>query len=121
MNTGCYIGQLFSDGSVRAISCHYDGYPTGVGQILLNYWGLSNINRLISGGNISRLGPDLESTRFVNVNPDLRWASIMDFAKNGQEYNYLLLTTDRWYVHNRREYPNWIDLQLAISEYQDDE
>lgn len=121
MNTSCYIGQLFSDGSVRAVRCHYDGYPTGVGQILLNHWGLSNIRGLIENGNISRLESDLESTQFLNQNQNLKWDSIMDFAKNGQEYNYLLLTTDRWYTHNRREYPNWIDLQLAISEYHDDE
>lgn len=121
MSTRCYIGRLLSDGSVHSVYCHYDGYPTGVGRVLLNNWGLHNINQLLAGGNIWSLDTSLESTKFQNEHRDLHWKDIFDFAKNGQQYNYLLLTTDRWFVYNKREYPTWIDLQLAINEYQDDE
>lgn len=121
MSTHCYIGQLQSDGSVRSVYCHYDGYPDGVGKILLHHYGLYNIRTLLDRGNISSLEPSIEATEFYDESVALQWANIAEFAQNGQEYNYLLLTTDRWCVHNAREYPRWLDLQLAINEGLDDE
>lgn len=40
MLTSCAIGIEQKDGSVRAIRCHYDGYPGGVGAYLAGGYGM---------------------------------------------------------------------------------
>jgi hypothetical protein len=42
---------------VESIYCHFDGYPEGVGQMLLDHWtDEAKINRLIALGDLSSLG-----------------------------------------------------------------
>lgn len=117
MPTRSYIGRLMNDGSVQAVYCHWDGKPSRVGEILFKNYGLNNIDRLLMGGGIENLKSTPEETEYQEKVDKVEFKDIKDFSEQGQEFNYLLLTTDRWFVHNRREYPNWIDLQLAISDY----
>lgn len=44
----------------RAIYCHYDGYPTGVGRTLFSNYGSDNIEELINLGSLSSLQRKLE-------------------------------------------------------------
>ena len=39
MSTRCYIAKQVAPGKYRTIYCHSDGYPEGVGQTLLSYYG----------------------------------------------------------------------------------
>ena len=120
MPTRSYIGRLLSDGSVQAVYCHWDGIPSMVGETLFDNYGLHNISKLLEKGRIRCLKPlpnDIEVLEDQQEKEILSFKNIRDFSDHGQDFNYLLLTTDRWVVHNRREYPNWIDLQLAISDY----
>ena len=56
MSTGCYIGKYDGD-SIKAIYCHHDGYPNGVGQMLKEHYTSDNkIDELISLGAITSLG-----------------------------------------------------------------
>lgn len=56
MSTNSNIGYQRKDGKVRAVYCHWDGYPTGVGATLLkNHDSAREARRLVSLGDISIL------------------------------------------------------------------
>lgn len=60
MSTRSRIGIIRTLGDrpvVESIYCHFDGYPEGVGQTLLDHWtDEKKINRLIALGDLSSLG-----------------------------------------------------------------
>jgi hypothetical protein len=59
MGTRSFIG-IQKDKTVLGIYCHYDGYPSNNGRILLEHYSDSEkINKLISLGDISYLAPNL--------------------------------------------------------------
>lgn len=63
MATRSRIGMLQSDGSVKSIYCHWDGYPQNNGNILFeHYTDIEKVKSLIELGSISSLGK--------NINPD---------------------------------------------------
>ena len=54
MSTRCYIAKQAGAGKYRTIYCHSDGYPEGVGQTLLTYYGYpEKIDQLLDLGDIS--------------------------------------------------------------------
>jgi hypothetical protein len=68
MATRSNIGIINPDGSVEVIYCHFDGYLSHVGKILLeSYKKLSKIRKLISLGDISFLDHNIgKKTDFDN-------------------------------------------------------
>ena len=66
MSTRCYIGTVMPDQTVKAIYCHSDGYPDGVGRILNEYYQDENkVRQLIDLGSLSFLGAEIgESNPF---------------------------------------------------------
>lgn len=55
MGTRSRIGYLESD-KIVSIYCHWDGYPSNNGKILLEqYTDLDSVKELVSGGNLSSL------------------------------------------------------------------
>lgn len=65
MSTRSYIGELYNDGSVLFIYCHFDGYPEHHLPILNeNYDTPEKVQELLALGNISVLAPR------VAPNPD---------------------------------------------------
>lgn len=62
MATRSRIGMVMEDGSVKSIYCHWDGYPSNNGHILLyNYQDPNKIKELISLGSISTLAPNIST------------------------------------------------------------
>lgn len=60
MSTRSHIGMKNEDGSVRFIYCHWDGYPSNNGKILLeNYTDPRKISELLALGDISSLAPEI--------------------------------------------------------------
>jgi hypothetical protein len=60
MSTRSRIGILNDDGTVDSIYCHFDGYVTGIGQILQqHYTDPAKVNELIALGDISSLAPEI--------------------------------------------------------------
>ena len=60
MGTRSLIARENQDGTVDAIYCHWDGYPTWNGRILLNhYQDRAKVDQLIELGNISILGEEI--------------------------------------------------------------
>lgn len=64
MSTRSRIGMEFTDKGgthmVKSIYCHFDGYPEGVGQTLMNHFqDREKVERLIELGDISYLAPNV--------------------------------------------------------------
>lgn len=60
MATRSYIGIRNSDASVDYIYCHFDGYPDGVGQTLVeHYTDMNKVNELMKLGDLSCLGAEI--------------------------------------------------------------
>jgi len=65
MSTRAYIGTLKEDKQVFFVYCHHDGYPSGVGTILREYYDRpEDVINLLSFGNMSSLAPTIEDTVF---------------------------------------------------------
>lgn len=62
MATRSLIGIQLNNEVTKIIFCHYDGYPSGVGQMLVNNYNTSEIvDELIELGDLSALGETLDS------------------------------------------------------------
>jgi len=58
MSTNSVISVKHPDGTFAAVSCHYDGYHTGVGATLVHYYrNYERVKRLIQLGNLSTVCP----------------------------------------------------------------
>jgi len=60
MATRSRIGLMLEDGTIKHSYCHYDGYPDGVGKILVeNYSDIEKVKELLSFGDMSYLTANL--------------------------------------------------------------
>lgn len=67
MSTNALIGIEEKDGSVKTIYCHFDGYLTWVGRILLESYNTEDrVRELLSLGDISSLGESTEPSMVVS-------------------------------------------------------
>lgn len=71
MATRSRIGIVKEDGTIESIYCHWDGYPSHNGRILLeNYTDRGKVSELIGLGDLSSLGesvhPDPSHTHTFN-------------------------------------------------------
>lgn len=124
MATRSRIGILNDDMTVESIYCHYDGYISGNGAMLLAYW--SNGEKMLSllaGGDIGSLGEGIDDTIFYLrdrgesgcesiVHPIDSWPSY------GQEYEYLYnLKLGTWAMRdiNGSEVCPWVSLRTALN------
>ena len=56
MATRSRIGLMLEDGTIKHSYCHFDGYPDGVGKILVeNYSDIEKVKELLSFGDMSYL------------------------------------------------------------------
>lgn len=127
MGTRSTISIIKEDGSVLTSYCHWDGYPSNNGAILLiHYDDPIKVNQLISLGHISSLrknifpvgkhtydNPEEGVTVFYgrdrkekNVSAQ-KHKTLEDFASNGdfQEYDYVYDEKKaKWYLYNPDKY-----------------
>ena len=105
MSTRSAIGMLTWDGKVKAVYCHWDGYPQGVGRTLRDLYkdvfkvaGLINNNKAISS-----LGKNVKESKFIESDKwqaltfDTPDAMIEHYKTNWCEYFYLFCD-DYWKV-----------------------
>lgn len=86
MSTRSYIGVQHSDGTVTAIYCHYDGYPSGVGKVLRDHYSpdlaaedpRKKIYALLALGDISFIAPKIG------------WQHDFDDRKHPQRHNWVM-------------------------------
>ena len=139
MATRSTIALEFADGTVEQVYCHWDGYLSNNGQILLKHYSDPfKLQRLIDLGAISSLGPeigekqDFDKRDTQNDNWSLIYArdrgedlvkhkfkDFADYKANAQdeEYNYILRTDGKWYVEFYGEFDGL--LEQAIMDEQD--
>lgn len=119
MSTHSRIACQHPDGSIKSIYCHYDGYPSHNGKLLIEYWNNhEKAEALMSLGNLVMLGKTLgERLDHEKIEADLRSNACKaygrDKEKNGQDAishpnidkliqcyeTYVYLYTDnRWYI-----------------------
>ena len=108
MATRSTIGIKTEDGTVRAIYCHWDGYPEGVGVGLVeNYNSKEQAEALIALGGFSSLMETLEQTRggvymtawYLPSDPARTFTGEADWFENfnaGEEYFYLYTEGKGW-------------------------
>ena len=139
MATRSTIALEFADGTVEQVYCHWDGYLSNNGQILLRHYSDPfKLQRLIDLGAISSLGPeigekqDFDKRDTHNDNWSLIYArdrgedlvkhkfkDFADYRANAQseEYNYILRRDGKWYVEFYGEFDGL--LEQAIMDEQD--
>lgn len=88
MGTRALIGMQYTNGNIRAIYCHWDGYiEGGVGETLhRHYQDTAKINQLLDGGDISGLGSRIdapEAHSFENPVEDCTVFYIRNRGKKG--------------------------------------
>lgn len=110
MATRSRIGVEQSDGTIRSIYCHFDGYLDGVGQTLLDHYSDSEkLNQLLDLGDLSSLGPQLDGKTVAyardrgETDVDAQTSgSFEEFLKLREEYTYLF-SDGRWYTGSGRQ------------------
>lgn len=99
MATRSFIGRLLHDGSVVGTCCLWDGYPAGVGRILVDYYTDPRVvAELLVSGCIEQLGCDVSSTVFrrdCEGLPNMKdYATVRDMLRDvgadlGAVYSYV--------------------------------
>lgn len=90
MSTRSSIGVKLPNGNIKAIYCHFDGYPSGVGQTLTEHYTTEEkINALMELGDLSILGPEIGEKQdfddYQNRNRNWCLAYGRDRGESGQE------------------------------------
>jgi hypothetical protein len=127
MGTRSTIALEFADGTVQAVYCHWDGYLSNNGKILLKHYSDPfKLRDLIDLGGFSSLEGTVEATAekaYTQRGEDIsiqKFKDIEDYYANvsGEEYDYILNKTwdgkAQWYVRSYATKGNWVPLELAF-------
>jgi hypothetical protein len=124
MATRSTIGIKSEDGTVKAIYCHWDGYPAGVGLGLIdNYNSKEQAEALIALGGFSSLMETLEETKagaYGNDSDKARtFTGVQDWLDNfnsGEEYAYLYEDGKGWVYFSDEAFDEFMPLILKREE-----
>lgn len=105
MATRSTIAMEYADGTVGQIYCHWDGYLSNNGKILLeNYTDPFKVRELLDNGDMSSLSETVEGCTFYKERgedcPQRMYKDYAEFRREaqGEEYNYILRKDGNWYV-----------------------
>ena len=100
MATRSRIAVKQQDGTIDSIYCHFDGYPSGVGEILVSYYSRKEAQQLMEVGDISTLGDDPDHCK-TYYDAGRSYPNLDSFLQNlgsrDEEYGYILMEDDRWH------------------------
>ena len=118
MSTRSRIAIENQDGTVTSIYCHFDGYLSGVGKLLKEYYTTQpKVQALIELGDISALDMTPTSTEAYHRDRGENLYKSTDkdvetfFNGSIEQYGYLFTKDNRWLVST---YGAPTDLQLAL-------
>lgn len=114
MATRSHIGIQNKDGSIQYSYCHWDGYPSNNGKLLLeNYNTEEKVRELLSYGSISSLDYNIEKTIFYSRDKGGDLICQTSFNKNvfNKDYGYLFYPED-----NKWEYCQWNEKWSTLTE-----
>ena len=130
MSTRSRIGIEKEDGTIESIYCHFDGYLSHNGKILLEYYtDINKVKELISLGDLSCLGKYIGKKHNFDYSSDLckdwclyyyrdreeNWEDTKPIISNNREefckagdnycsYIYLFSNNNRWLVKPDKEF-----------------
>lgn len=92
MSTHSRIGRVLPNGRIESVYVHFDGYPAGVGRVLLeNYNDPAKVEALIALGDLSALADTIEETKAYAR--DMGESIVDNKAEiRDREYYYLCMT-----------------------------
>lgn len=139
MATRSNIGYENEDGTVTYVYCHFDGYPSHNGQILVDYYtDLNRVKALVSYGDMSCLEPRFEPANAGHSQDDPEGGVVIyygrDCGENGteprtksysdlldlmEEYAYVMKPSGEWLMTSR--YPSeskgiWRPVEMELNE-----
>ncbi len=121
MATRSTISIENADGTITSVYCHWDGYPSHNGDILLHHYHYDKLAKLISNGDMSSLNEEIEKCEFYknrgeDFNSDT-YNDYYDYLKNCefQEYNYILRRNKVWYASKGEN--AFLELAIVIEKY----
>ena len=112
MATRSRIAIETEDGSVQSIYCHFDGYPSHNGEILLNHYDYEKTLQLIELGDISFLDKSLDETiayardrgeDAANTKAQIKPNIESFFNGDIEEWGYLITTNGEWLTKSMEE------------------
>ena len=124
MATRSTIGIKSEDGTVKAIYCHWDGYPAGVGLGLIdNYNSKEQAEALIALGGFSSLMETLEETKAgaygTESDKARAFTGVQDWLDNfnqGEEYAYLYEDGKGWVYFSDEAFDEYMAITLKREE-----
>ena len=127
MGTRSTIALEYADGSVGQVYCHWDGYLSNNGQILLkHYQDPFKVRELLDEGDMSSLETTVEGCSFYaergEVCPQRMYKDYAEFRKEaqGEEYNYILRRDGKWYVEFYGEFDGLLNEAFAFQAQQEE-
>jgi hypothetical protein len=126
MSTRAYICMETKDGQYRGVYNHFDGYLSGIGEVLLNYYqDFKKVEKLINLGDLSIVGQNLEAPEVVKkygfdwfMNPAFIALSDTEknVLKNGEEKGTIAYCRDRGEDKYVAEWSSVEDIYTNFSE-----
>lgn len=134
MATRSTIAMLDDNGHVRTVYCHWDGYPSNNGRILVeHYTNPVKITRLLELGDLSSLGAELGEQHDFDSRTSDSWCkfygrdrgetgvssvsfSTLDEAvmKTGNDYFYFFDQEENEWMVTSYEFENFIPVKDAL-------
>lgn len=114
MATRANIGYMMDDGFYKFIYTHWDGYPSGMGAILLkHYTDPEKIVRLVENGALSSIGPECDGAEGHSFSTPVKGQTIYYGRDRGEEDTGPTITNDRDNIFEQEyayvyEHGNWI-------------
>ncbi len=109
MSTRSNIGVKLKDGSVKMVYCHFDGYPSGVGKVLLdNFKNFDEVEDFIAQGDMSSLHGkigEFYTARGDSLSPPKHYVRVQDAIFAMQEYMYLFDEEEKKWFYSDHEKP----------------
>ena len=86
MGTSCSVAKISCDGEIEVIYGHWDGYPSGVGKFLLNYYNTQEmVDKLINLGGFSQLQSSIEKPYGHSFNTPVPGYSVFYGRDKGEQ------------------------------------
>ena len=112
MSSTCYIGiseDLLGTNEAKCIFCKFDGYLSGVGQTLIDFYNSEELAALLTArGNLESLGRTLEECDWYDENDEP--IAVKFDSKNKEDQDDIFVMMDFRYVFDRKT-KRWYEVE----------
>lgn len=120
MSTRSNICFLDKEGKEQVVYCHFDGYLTGIGQILLKHYDTEEkVKKLLSGGSISSIDDSGSADYYASRGEELK---VYDISSEEEakdligvfiEYVYMF-KNGKWFYIDGEDVKNFKELTQEV-------